>query len=118
MPHTQGPWRWQDWSTYGDPDTGPNRNSLVGPTPPKKPPVPGYTDFNLPPLVLSVEDPIENEADKSLIAAAPELLAALKDARNVLQSCANDTTGTRSQTFFESKVRHCDIVIAKAENRE
>ncbi len=76
--HTPGPWRWQDWSTYGDADEGPNKNTLVGPTPPKKPSRPGYTDFNLPPVILSVEGPIENEADKALIAAAPELLKELK----------------------------------------
>ncbi len=46
-----------------------------------------------------------------------ELLTALKDARDVLQSCANDTMGTRSQPFFESKAKYCDIVIAKAEGR-
>lgn len=46
-----------------------------------------------------------------------ELLAALKASRDVLASCADDAAGTTSEDFFKAKVSHCDIVIAKAENR-
>jgi len=44
-----------------------------------------------------------------------DLLDALKEARSVLASCAEDTAGTPSEKFFRSKVRHCDVVIDKAE---
>lgn len=47
-----------------------------------------------------------------------ELLTALKESREVLHSCATDTAGTPTEDFFKAKVRHCDIVIAKAEGRD
>ncbi len=50
-------------------------------------------------------------------AAAPDLLNALKDARATLASCADDTAGTPTEAFFLSKVKCCDMAIAKAEGR-
>lgn len=47
----------------------------------------------------------------------PDILTALKECREVLHSCALDVCGTPSEEFFKAKVKHCDIVIAKAEGR-
>ncbi len=47
--------------------------------------------------------------------AARKLLAALKDCRGVLAACAEDTAGTATESFFSSKVKFCDIVIADTE---
>lgn len=57
-------------------------------------------------------DPI---AQMRLMKAAPNLLAALKDARGVLESCRKDAIGTPTETFFQSKLRACDVAIAEAE---
>lgn len=61
------------------------------------------------------DDKGEYAANAHLIAAAPEMYSALKEMREVLASCAEDTCGTPTEAFFQSKVRHCDIVLAKAE---
>ncbi len=59
----------------------------------------------------------QQEPNRTDSAINHELLTALKDARAVLKSCADDTAGTPTETFFRSKLRHYDIVIAKAEGR-
>ncbi len=73
--HTPGPWKWADW----DMDGGPNMNSLEAP-PSSRPDGPSELFPNLPYRILEAEYGVENEADKLLIAAAPELLEACKGA--------------------------------------
>ena len=58
---------------------------------------------------------LEAERD-SLRKLAGELVGALKDCRGVLNDCADDTMGTPSKQFFDSKVGLCDIAIESAQN--
>lgn len=57
-------------------------------------------------------------ANARLIAAAPELLEALKSARTLLQECADDTVGTPSMVEFAEAVKLYDAAIARAEGRD
>lgn len=59
-------------------------------------------------------DRIEQEANARLIAAAPELLAALKDARGELY--IRHISGDESQALGAA-IDKCDAAIAKAEGR-
>lgn len=68
---TPPPWKWQDWYHYGDPDKGPNPQTLVGPLRP-----PGeYGPANV--RIVSFEEPPENPADAAFIPAAREALPEL-----------------------------------------
>jgi len=56
----------------------------------------------------------EAKANARLIAAAPDLLEALKDARREFDECCADTAGTPSEQHFAVLLAKCDAVIAKA----
>lgn len=70
--HTPGPWTWEAWGD--DPD---DKSTLAAP-PSSRPDGPSEMFPDLGQQIFSVEDPIENPADRELIAAAPDLLAELK----------------------------------------
>lgn len=76
---TPGPWRWEAWG-----DDPREKRTLAAP-PSSRPggPSPYFPDLGA--RVLHVEDPIENDADAALIAAAPDLYeacaCALRDIR-------------------------------------
>ena len=72
--HTPGPWKWQDWHFYGDPDEGPSKQTLVGPKDTRPGIHPGHI------MIVSFEEPPRNPRDVPLIAAAPNLLAACETA--------------------------------------
>lgn len=89
MSHTPGPWVWRFYGRDDDWVRDPKGEAVVQV---------GYNAY-------------EREENARLIAAAPELLAALKAARNIIgEFCESDD--------FHQK--HCvalDAVIAKAEGR-
>lgn len=71
MAHTPGPWRWEDWNFYGDAVIGPDKQTLTHYDP--------QDDERSVQILYCEEQPTED--DRSLIAAAPELLAALENAK-------------------------------------
>jgi hypothetical protein len=66
-------------------------------------------------LGMSIEEIIESEANAKLIAAAPELLDALKQAVRALNEIARFTVGYSDSYAIAMQ---CDHAIAKAEGRD
>lgn len=69
--HTPGPWRWEAWG-----DDPKERNTLAAP-PSSRADGPSKYFPDLGAQILHLDEPIENEADARLIAAAPLMLAEL-----------------------------------------
>ena len=65
----------------------------------------------------ALESREQRDANLLLIAAAPELLEALKDAIVLIRDCARDTTGTPSEHAFTVLADKWEAVVAKAEGR-
>lgn len=114
--HTPGPWHWVDsqtdepyrfeGSTYGPlslrtvEEFGVNETKVIDGQ--------SYTSFALPMFIMTIEDcSFENPNDARLIAAAPELLAALKEVRLFV---AGEALPTKEQAL-----QRIDSVIAKVE---
>lgn len=72
--HTPGPWAWEAWGNDKS-----VKHTLAAPPSSRRD---GPSEYfpSLGARVLSVEDPIENPADVTLIAAAPDLLEACEAA--------------------------------------
>jgi hypothetical protein len=60
------------------------------------------------------DNDMESQANAHLIAAAPELYAALEAASDTLDACGRDTIGTPTCDFFRMQVDECNAVLAKA----
>ncbi len=91
--HTPGPWKWQDWTFYGDADDGPNKQTLVGP---KREPR-DYGPEHV--RIISFEDPPENPDDLVLIAESPTMFALLE--RLVVEFSGNGTGLGLQETMTE-----------------
>ena len=98
--HTPGPWEALPWER----ESGGQDWNIWGPRPSNHP---GHPDL---------EGDVGSEADARLIAAAPEMLAALKDARSAVAVMTNDE-GERDAPIQNLQGR-LDTAIAKAEGQE
>lgn len=67
--------------------------------------------------IIAVADNVKNYADAKLIAAAPDLLEAMKAAIDLVRQCEEDTFGTPSQHAFGLLARKWEVLVAKAESR-
>ena len=105
MPHTPGPWEVHHW--------GDNEGDIHG------------SDGKVVCVMRDGATPQEEdwEGDARLIAAAPDLLAALKRMREVFEQLSDGDWRSLDATYVDQLIasdglRGCDKVIAKAEGRD
>jgi hypothetical protein len=103
MSHTPGPWRWDHESNVGNLIVDPERNAVA--------------TFQARSHLKWAEQQAEREANARLIAAAPELLEALKEIR---QDRDVDMVGAFADGWYAA-LEVCQVIadraIAKAEGK-
>lgn len=114
--HTPGPWAFNRWDQFGDTRFYVAQAEVA-------PYTPNYSDVStLIAETVSIEYVRIQEANARLIAAAPDLLKALKECRNAIQGGQTvdpyDSRGAGyEQTFGIAFVEYLNAAIAKAEGQ-
>jgi hypothetical protein len=99
MSHTPGPWRWDHESNVGNLIVDPERNAVA--------------TFQARSHLKWAEQQAEREANARLIAAAPELLEALKG----LEQWYDAEVEPPHREFFNAAIAKARAAIAKAEGK-
>lgn len=96
MKHTPGPWEWSGLQLLGD-----------------------CSDDSCSPVLIAQGDPFDpSDADKALIAAAPEMYEALKMAHSALDRLMGDTDWPDPNAYEVQAAQMARAAILKAEGRQ